>query len=193
MRFNFKLTFLVLIIFQNTVFSQNAKADWEDHIANYIKETKGRFTDSEQDFYEYSEKFNVLAHYKKPKKSKIISLPTSGTKIKDYQVYAVATFEVEGQKQQITIYRPLPVSPLNKNLLFVLFKDPSAPSETYGGGRYLDMNINDFKDGKVYIDFNRAYNPYCAFSDGWNCPIPPKENHLKLKITAGEKNPLNKH
>jgi uncharacterized protein (DUF1684 family) len=55
------------------------------------------------------------------------------------------------------------------------------------------MGVADFKDGKVVMDFNKAYNPYCAFSDGWNCPIPPKENHLQVRIEAGEKVPLTGH
>ena len=68
-----------------------------------------------------------------------------------------------------------------------------APKDTYGGGRYMDMDTGDFVDGKVILDFNKAYNPYCAFSDGWNCPIPPPQNHLKLRIEAGEKVPLTEH
>ncbi|MFT4762129.1 MAG: hypothetical protein ACI9LN_004113, partial [Saprospiraceae bacterium] len=59
---------------------------------------------------------------------------------------------------------------------------------TYGGGRYLDFKTTDIVDGKMTIDFNKTYNPWCHYSDGYNCPIPPKENHLEVEIVAGERN-----
>jgi hypothetical protein len=69
---------------------------------------------------------------------------------------------------------------------FLPFVDATAPEETYGAGRYLDVEAP--RDGKFLIDFNYAYNPYCAYNDKWSCPIPPKENRLKVQIEAGEKN-----
>lgn len=161
--------------------------------SRYILETKGRFPDQKQDFYEFNAKFNMAANYKTPRKPKTISIPTSGVKIKDYSEFAIIKFLVDGEEYMITAYRPSPIIPLYKNLVFILFKDLSSPLETYGGGRYMDMDIKDFNGGKVIIDFNKAYNPYCAFSDGWNCPIPPLGNHLKAKIEAGEKKPLTAH
>ncbi len=161
--------------------------------SRYILETKGRFPDQKQDFYEFNATFNMAANYKTPRKPKTISIPTSGVKIKDYSEFAIINFLVDGEEYKITAYRPSPIIPLYKNLVFILFKDLSSPLETYGGGRYMDMDIKDFNGGKVIIDFNKAYNPYCAFSDGWNCPIPPLGNHLKAKIEAGEKNPLTEH
>ena len=59
--------------------------------------------------------------------------------------------------------------------------------ETYGGGRYIDLTITDIKNNLIELDFNKCYNPYCAYSDGYSCPIPPDENNLKIKIEAGEK------
>jgi uncharacterized protein len=69
--------------------------------------------------------------------------------------------------------------------LFVPFKDASSGLETYGGGRYLDVPLND---RLLEVNFNFAYNPYCAFSDGWSCPIPPQENWLVVSVAAGELN-----
>ncbi len=161
--------------------------------SHYILETKGRFPDQKQDFFDFNPKFSIASNYKTPRKPKIISIPTSGVKIKDYSEFAIINFSVDGKEYKITAYRPSPIIPLYKNLVFILFKDLSAPVDTYGGGRYMDMDIKDFNDGKVVIDFNKAYNPYCAFSDGWNCPIPPLGNHLKLRIVAGEKKPLTEH
>lgn len=185
--------FLFLSVFLKNGFCQDYNSEITAHREKYKAETKGRFPTQIQDFYEPKVLFRIDATYKKPKKPKTISVPTSGVKIKDYTEFALITFEVNGEKHKIMTYQQSPVSPLYKNLVFVPFKDPTAPKDTYGGGRYMDMDVNDFKEGKVIIDFNKAYNPYCAFSDGWNCPIPPKENHLNVRIEAGEKVPLTGH
>ncbi|MCF8324325.1 MAG: DUF1684 domain-containing protein [Leadbetterella sp.] len=185
--------FIILTIFYKNGFCQDYTTELASHREKYKLETQGRFPGQLQDFYAENTKFRIESSFKNPRKPKTISLPTSGVKIKDYTEFAVVTFKIEGKKYKITTYRPSPVLPLYRNLVFVPFKDPTAPKDTYGGGRYMDMDVNDFKDGKVILDFNKAYNPYCAFSDGWNCPIPPKENHLKVKIEAGEKVPLTGH
>ena len=72
--------------------------------------------------------------------------------------------------------------------LSILFRDATAPKETYGGGRYLDFKLDEVSDSKLAIDFNKAYNPYCAYASGFKCPIPPRENALNVAIKAGEKN-----
>lgn len=160
------------------------------HRNAYKIKTLEEFPNTEQSFYEPDEKFNIQATYRVLKKGKVISVPTSGTKVKDYREYAEVKFRLDGKKHRLMIYQPVPVLPLYRNHLFLPMKDLTAPAETYGGGRYMDLSITDFVNGKVKLDFNRLYNPYCAFSDGWNCPVPPKENHLNLRIEAGEKLPL---
>jgi len=65
--------------------------------------------------------------------------------------------------------------------------DAGAGVETYPAGRYLEPERLD--DGRFHVDFNQAYNPYCAYNDAWNCPITPAENRLKVAIRAGEKLP----
>lgn len=68
--------------------------------------------------------------------------------------------------------------------LFIPFRDATSGTQTYGSGRYLEATLHN---NTVKLDFNKAYNPYCAYSDGWSCPIPPLENWLKISIEAGEK------
>lgn len=187
-----KPSFIIILLL--TVFSFKGMAqDYLSEISvfrdDYKAKTLKQFPNSEQDFFAPSEKLNVTANYKLLKKGKVISVPTSGTKIKDYREYAKVNFQLDGKKQSFIVYQPVPVLPLYKDHLFLPLKDLTAPAETYGGGRYMDLKISDFKDGKVNIDFNKLYNPYCAFSDGWNCPIPPKGNHLNVRIEAGEKLP----
>ena len=75
----------------------------------------------------------------------------------------------------------------HKDDLFVPFTDESNYETTYGGGRYIDLSIKDIKDNRIPLDFNKCYNPYCAYADGFSCPIPPKENSLHMEINAGEK------
>jgi uncharacterized protein len=70
--------------------------------------------------------------------------------------------------------------------LFIPFRDATSGTETYGSGRYLEAELHNHH---ATLDFNLAYNPYCAYSDGWSCPIPPLENWLKIPIEAGEKSP----
>jgi hypothetical protein len=71
---------------------------------------------------------------------------------------------------------------------FLPFMDATSGDETYGAGRYLE--IEPLPGGKLLVDFNMAYNPYCAYNEYWSCPIPPKENRLSVPIEAGEKQPI---
>lgn len=82
-------------------------------------------------------------------------------------------------------YSLIPTS--SGNRYFIIFADETSGSETYGAGRFLYADIED-ENGNVILDFNKAYNPPCAFTKYATCPLPPKENHLKLAVTAGEKN-----
>ncbi|HNJ28593.1 MAG TPA: DUF1684 domain-containing protein, partial [Ferruginibacter sp.] len=73
--------------------------------------------------------------------------------------------------------------------LFVPFTDLTTGDESYGSGRYIEFYIQDIQgDGTLQLDFNKAYNPYCAYASGFKCPIPPRENALNVAIKAGEKN-----
>ncbi len=80
----------------------------------------------------------------------------------------------------------------NTTTLFVPFTDLTTGHETYGAGRYIDIEMP--YGNSLLLDFNLAYNPYCAYNKNYSCPIPPQENHLEAAIRAGEKNfPLNIH
>jgi len=142
------------------------------------------------DFYEPDSTFRVKCHFTKTKSQSTFSIPTVDGKQKEYYKYGILDFDIKGKKLKLNVYRSLALmkNPKYKNYLFVPFKDLSSGKETYGGGRYLDLETTDIKEDVVILDFNKAYNPYCAFSSGYSCPIPPKENHLNARIDAGEKN-----
>ena len=89
-------------------------------------------------------------------------------------------FDVDGESAQATLF-----SDDDDPGLFLPFRDATSGRETYGAGRYLDVQPPD-ADGDVVIDFNLAYNPYCAYSEGFSCPLPPAENRLDVPIRAGE-------
>ncbi|MFA7227554.1 MAG: DUF1684 domain-containing protein [Melioribacteraceae bacterium] len=112
--------------------------------------------------------------------SKRVEIPNVLGQLDTADVSAALTFEKGG-----VIYK---IDPLDagKNY-FILFADETSGTETYGSGRFLYVEKADSL-GKIFIDFNKAYNPPCAFTKYATCPLPPKQNHLKMKVTAGEKN-----
>lgn len=114
---------------------------------------------------------------------------TSGKKTPRYFRYGTLHFTIHDTLLQLTVYRndELQKIPQYKNYLFVPYTDLTSGEESYGGGKYLEFYTTDIKNNKVLIDFNKAYNPYCAYTTGYNCPIPPRENDLPVAIRAGEK------
>lgn len=107
-----------------------------------------------------------------------LQLPTSTGDVKTYTRYGRFAFQVEGERAELTLFG-------SPHGFFLLFIDVLAGQETYGAGRYLDPE--QLPNGSFLIDFNLAYNPYCAYNEMWNCPIPPAENRLTVPVRAGEK------
>jgi uncharacterized protein (DUF1684 family) len=119
----------------------------------------------------------------------VLSFPTTTGKTMEYIAFAKAVFKIYEQPCTLTVYKSAKaLSNENyENFLFVPFRDYTSGDESYGGGRYIDLLASDIKGGKLTIDFNRAYNPYCAYNELYSCPVPPAENSLPLEIRAGEK------
>lgn len=107
-----------------------------------------------------------------------IQIQTSTGDFQHYQKYGKIRFIVDHQEVELTVYA-------NRNGFFLPFVDNLAGTETYPAGRYLEPE--PLPDGKFLIDFNQAYNPYCAYNEHWSCPLTPFENRLKVSIQAGEK------
>ncbi|MEM7345872.1 MAG: DUF1684 domain-containing protein [Chloroflexota bacterium] len=100
----------------------------------------------------------------------------------DQEFYRIGTidFDVEGQQATLAVYRAT-----THDGLFLPFRDATSGTETYGAGRYLDPH--ELGGGELLVDFNQCYNPFCAYSSDFSCPLPPFENHLKIPVRAGEK------
>lgn len=138
-------------------------------------------------FFSVNEKYRVTAKFEKLPPELLVSLKTSDKRLRDYERFAIATFELEGKQFQLTLFKSTAkvITPGYENSLFLPFTDQSNGKETYGGGRYMDVEIPI--GDTIIIDFNKAYNPYCAYSDRYSCPIPPQENDLQISILSGVK------
>jgi uncharacterized protein (DUF1684 family) len=112
-----------------------------------------------------------------PDKQRIEMQTTTGD-IQVYQRYGKFSFTVNDHPVELTIYH-------SKSGYFLPFVDSLASKETYPAGRYLELE--ELRKNRFRVDFNLAYNPYCAYNDYWSCPLTPFENHLKVPIRAGEK------
>lgn len=110
--------------------------------------------------------------------SETVSIQTTGGQPQTYQRFGKFKFEVDGQSAELTIYK-------NGHGYFLPFVDSLAGKDTYPAGRYLELE--KLPDGKFLVDFNLAYNPYCAYNEQWSCPITPAENRIKVAVRAGEK------
>jgi hypothetical protein len=110
-----------------------------------------------------------------------IVMPTTTGGEQVYRRAGVVRFEVDGVPAQVTLF----TAP-DMRALFLPFRDATSGKESYGAGRYLEVEPPAL-DGTVEVDLNYAYNPYCAYNPDWSCPIPPGENWLAVPIRAGER------
>lgn len=130
-------------------------------------------------------KFRIVADLEPVENKEIVVLPTSDNKEQRYIQYARARFSIDGVPCNLLILEVIDNGPF-KGTLFLAFADQSSAIETYGAGRYLDVKKTPGATS-ITLDFNEAYNPYCAYNDSFSCPFPPKENILNVLIAAGEK------
>jgi uncharacterized protein len=141
-------------------------------------------------FFAAAPAYRVEARFVATPKSAPFDMTTYNGQKKPYVKYGELHFSLHGKPQKLAVYIGLDLVklPQYRDYLFVPFKDPTNGESTYGGGRYLDFRTGDIRNNRLVLDFNKAYNPYCAYADGYSCPIPPLENHLKVPVEAGEKN-----
>jgi uncharacterized protein (DUF1684 family) len=139
-------------------------------------------------YFPVDSKYKVKARLQVLDSLSIVQLLTSTDRLPEYRIYGYIYFDLEGKSHKLTAFKSeeLQNDTLYSELLFLPFNDNNSSNLTYGGGRYLDFSI-PITDTFV-LDFNRAYNPYCAYNHKWSCVIPPRENSLQIAINAGEKN-----
>lgn len=139
-------------------------------------------------FYAPDPAYRVEADFVATPEAQPFEMATYAGITKTYRKYGTLYFVLNGRRLKLAVYESMRLlnNPVYKNHLFLPFKDATNGEETYGGGRYIDLSKTDIVDGKVVLDFNKAYNPWCCYADGYSCPIPPTENHLDVPIRAGE-------
>jgi uncharacterized protein (DUF1684 family) len=115
-----------------------------------------------------------------PDVGETLHIPTTDGKSKPFSRAGRVRLEVDGVPIELTVFRDS-----DRGSFFIPFRDASAGGETYEVGRYLEPQARP--DGTLEVDFNYAYNPFCAYGTGWSCPIPPEENWIRVTIAAGEK------
>lgn len=138
-------------------------------------------------FYPIDETFKVKATFVRTPNEKPFLMFTTTDRLPKYVKYAEAHFTLKGKKLKLNLYQSLPrdTDPEYVNYLFLPFTDLTSGDGSYGGGRFINAYIP--KGDTIVIDFNKAYNPYCAYNEAYSCPIPPRENDLLVRIEAGVK------
>jgi uncharacterized protein len=189
------LTLIFLIYPRNS--RPNLVNDYRDSInqrrqdkENYMRNdpdspfrTRGAHFDSLR-YFHIDPDFKITAGLKLFPLQEKIRLPMNDGTVEYFIKYASVDFSINGQPQQLILYKSVSDTP--SNIFFLPFFDETSSIDTYGGGRFLDPEYNEGTE--ITLDFNLAYNPYCAYVDGYVCPLPPPENKISVAVTAGEKN-----
>lgn len=127
----------------------------------------------------------VLANFYRTPKEKTFKMKTTTERQPEYIKYGYITFKLEGREYKLNLYQNIELSKKEayKDYLFLPFTDLTNGKTTYAGGRFIDLKKPMGK--KIIVDFNKAYNPYCAYNHKYSCPVPPPENFLNTEINAG--------
>ena len=196
-----KLILLFVFISLVSCAQKNGGTAYEGTVKEYQYNMNKRFSDKETtpfneedfknfrslDFFKIDESYKVEANFKKDENPRLFEMQTTTDRTPLYTTYGTATFTINDKEVTIHIYQSKDKdSPNFYDALFIPFTDATSGDETYGGGRYIEPDLP--KDGKITIDFNLSYNPYCVYNSKYSCPIPPKENRLSIPIKAGIKN-----
>lgn len=138
-------------------------------------------------YYRPKVSFRKVAKFERFDQATHFLMKTTTDRLPEYALYGVVTFRHKGKTCNLNVYQNIELikKPGYAKHLFIPFNDETNGEVTYGGGRFMD--ITETEADTLVIDFNKAYNPYCAYNHKYSCPIPPEENNLQIKIKAGEK------
>lgn len=187
---------LVLVVFScsqkktpligDTPFQKKINAEFKDASTSPLKPIDIESFKS-LDFYKYDADYVVSATLKRTPDSEYFDMKTTTDRLTKSRVYGVITFNLKGKTYQLNVYRDKELITTEgfENYLFLPFLDDTNGESTYGAGRYIDLKIPE--GNTLTVDFNSAYNPYCAYDEKYSCPIVPNENYLATTIEAGVK------
>ncbi len=197
-----KLTFLISLL----LLASNCKekeTSFEEEIKMYQYVLNVQFADKDRsplleedrkvfkklDFFSANESFKVIADIELTPNSPSFEMKTNTERIPVFKKYAIASFTIQGKKYKLGIYQEQKIAASfdEDNQLFLPFYDQTNGITTYGGGRYIDLGLEEITTPTITIDFNKAYNPYCVYNNKFSCPIPPVENTLPIEVNVGMK------
>lgn len=198
------IPFVLLLAAQVAATAQTDSAAFAAEIARhrqhyreeFLTEPRSPLTASDTaflDFYAADAAWRVEAYFEPTPDAETFDMPTYSGRTAQYRQFGTLTFEKNGTEYTLAMYQNIRLLqvPEYKDYLFIPFKDKTNGETTYGGGRYFELRFADIVEHEgravVFLDFNKCFNPYCAYKDGYNCPVPPKENHLSLPVPAGER------
>ena len=183
------LVIIASLIFNNYKNSYHQKvADWRKQKDHYFR-TNEESPILEKDsfpgltYFEPNIEYRVNAHLVLLHDTTPVFILRTDGKKDQYTRFAIATFSLNKKEYQLTLFKSK--NKATEKVLFVPFTDKTNGEEPYKAGRYMDIELKE--NDEIEIDFNYAYNPFCAYNPRYSCPIPPKENFLDLEIPAGEK------
>lgn len=138
-------------------------------------------------YYPVKPAYRVTARFEKDSNQQTFKMKTTTARLPEYRVFGKAFFKLHGKELTLNVYQNVALSQKAgfEDYLFIPFNDLTNDAGTYAGGRFLDARIPS--GNTMIIDFNEAYNPYCAYNHKYSCPIPPPENFIEVKVKAGEK------
>jgi len=187
--------FVLLLICSKHVQAQDYSAELLAHrkkaAAAFAKDEFGPLRKNQIAYLNYftpNPNFKVQAEVELLFNEPSFRMPTYDGTSNEYKRYALLHFKLFDKEYKLTAYQSVALfqNPTYQDHLFLPFMDLTNGKSTYEGGRYIDLKSSNIENGKLTIDFNYAYNPYCAYSNGYRCPQPPQENNLNLAIEAGE-------
>lgn len=169
-----------------TEFQRGINAEFKDATTSPLKK-EDRKTFEGLEFFKYDSTYVVEALFTRAENETPFKMKTTTDRLPEYVKYGILDFFLKDEVFQLNVYQNLDLTKQDgyEDYLFLPFSDETNGIESYGGGRYLDIRIPE--GNTVMIDFNSAYNPYCAYNDKYSCPIVPRENYLKTRIEAGVK------
>jgi len=173
-------------IIGETKWQKKQNADFKDATKSPLK-NKDRKTFEGLDFFKFDSTFVVKAHLKRTPDSEWFEMKTTTARVSKERIFGVITFELKDKSYQLNVYqgKDLMQTEEYRDYLFLPFLDDTNGNQSYGGGRYIGLRIPE--GDTIEIDFNKAYNPYCAYNEKYSCPIVPRENYIATEIKAGVK------
>ncbi|MDN3492695.1 DUF1684 domain-containing protein [Winogradskyella bathintestinalis] len=169
-----------------TPFQKKMNADFKDASKSPLK-PKDLKTFEGLDFFPYDSTFVVKAELKRTPDTQWFNMKTTTDRLSKERVFGILTFELKGKSFQLKVYQgeELMQTKNFEDYLFLPFLDNTNGTSSYGGGRYIDLEIPE--GNTIQIDFNTAYNPMCVYNEKYSCPLVPSENYVDLEVEAGVK------